>query len=166
MADSLFFTHPGGELHLSNLGQLELLRGMVEHGRTLRTTVRGFSMSPFIRDNDVLTIVPMNTRAPRVGEVVAFTLPNSGQLAIHRIVARAGTGWLVRGDNCPETDGVVARENIIGRVLRVERQGREVRLGLGAEARLIAWLQRAHLLMRAVRVVGWVRRRWIVRGDQ
>jgi hypothetical protein len=28
MADSSFFTHPGGELHLSNLGQLELLRGV------------------------------------------------------------------------------------------------------------------------------------------
>jgi len=166
MADSLSFTHPGGELHLSNLGQLELLRGMVERGRPLRTTVRGFSMSPFICDDDVLTIVPMNSRAPRVGEVVAFTLPDSGRLAIHRIVARAGTGWLLRGDNCPETDGVVARENIIGRVVRVERQGRQVRLGLGAEARLIAWLQRAHVLMGAVQVLGWVKRHWIARGDQ
>jgi phage repressor protein C with HTH and peptisase S24 domain len=165
MADSSFFTRPGGELHLSNLGQLELLRGMVEHSRPLRTAVRGFSMSPFIRDDDVLTIEPMNTHAPRVGEVVALTLPDSGRLAIHRIVARAGTGWLVRGDNCPKSDGVAARENIIGRVVRVERQGREVRLGLGAEARLIAWLQRAHVLIWAVQVVGWVKRQ-IARGDQ
>ena len=164
MADSLSFTRPGGELHLSNLGQLELLRGMVGRGRGLRTTVRGFSMSPFIRDNDVLTIVPMNTQAPRVGEVIALTLPGSGRLAIHRIVARAGTGWLVRGDNCPKTDGVVARENIIGRVVCVERRGREVRLGLGAEARLIGWLQRAHVLIWTVQVVGWVKRQ-IARGD-
>lgn len=166
MADSLSITHPGGELHLSNLGQLELLRGMVERGRPLRTTVRGFSMSPFIRDDDVLTIVPVNSRAPRVGEVVAFTMPASGRLTIHRILARAGTGWLVRGDNCLETDGVVARENIIGRVVRVERQGRQVRLGVGAEARLIAWLQRAHVLTWAVQVVGWVKRRGIAKGGQ
>lgn len=166
MADPLSFTRPGGELHLSNLGQLELLRGMAEHGKPLRTTARGFSMSPFIRDEDVLTIVPMHGRAPRVGEVVAFTLPDSGRLAIHRIVARVGACWLVRGDNCPENDGLVASGDIIGRVVRVERQGREVRLGLGVEARLIAWLQRAHLLIGALQVVGRVKRHWIARGDQ
>lgn len=166
MADSLSFTHPGGELHLSNPGQSELLRAMVERGRSLRTRVRGFSMSPFIRDNDVLTIAPMNGRAPRIGEVVAFVLLDTGRLAIHRIIARVGSGWLVRGDNSPKADGVVARQNILGVVTRVERNGHDVRLGLGAQAQLIAWLQRAHVLMRAVQVVGWVKRQWTVRGDQ
>ena len=158
MVDSLSFTHLGGELHLSNLGQLELLRATVEAGIPLRTRVRGFSMSPFIRDDDVLTIVPMNSCAPRSGEVVASTLPDSGRLAIHRVIVRMGTGWLVGGDNCPQADGVILRENMIGRVVRVERQGHEVRLGLGAEARLIAWLQCAHVLMPAVYLVWRVRR--------
>jgi hypothetical protein len=166
MGGSLSFTRPGGELHLSNQGQLELLRAMVERGRSLRTRVRGFSMSPFIRDDDVLTIATMNGRAPRIGEVVAFILPDMGRLAIHRIVARVGAGWLLRGDNSAKADGVVARENILGVVTRVERNGHDVRLGQGAQARLIAWLQRAHVLMRVVQLIGWVKRQWTVRGDQ
>ena len=36
MTDSSF-VRPGGELQLSNLGQLELLRGLVERGKTIRT---------------------------------------------------------------------------------------------------------------------------------
>jgi hypothetical protein len=160
------FIQLGGELHLSNLGQLELLRATVERGIPLRTRVRGFSMAPFIRDDDVLTIVPMNGRAPRLGEVVAFVHPETGRLAIHRVIARVATGWLVRGDNCPKPDGVTLRENIVGRVVCIERKGCKVRLGLGVEARLIAWLQRAHALIWAVQVVGWVKRHWIVRGDR
>jgi hypothetical protein len=35
------FVTPGGELRLSNAGQLEMLRGMVERGVPLRTKVRG-----------------------------------------------------------------------------------------------------------------------------
>ncbi len=160
------FVLPGGELHLSNPGQLELLRGMVERGVPLRTTVRGSSMSPFIRDEDVLTIAPMHARALRVGEVVAFVQPDTGRLAIHRIIARMGADWLVRGDNCLAADGVVARESIIGRVTRVERQGRVVRFGLGGEMRVLAWLVRGEVLLHIValwyfprRVVGFALRR-------
>jgi hypothetical protein len=104
MPDSSF-TRGGGELRLSNLGQLALLRGMAERGVPLRTTVRGFSMAPFIRDEDVLTIKPLNGRAPRPGEVVAFTLPHTGRLAIHRVIAAVDEARIIRGDNRPEPDG-------------------------------------------------------------
>jgi len=150
------FTHPGGELHLSNLGQLELLRGMMERGVPLRTMARGFSMSPFIRDGDVLTIAPLDGRAPRLGEVVAFTLPDTGRLAIHRVIARRGGAWLFRGDNSPEPDGIVPRENFLGVVTCVERDGRDVRLG--AERALIAALNRGQGLRR-LKVLWYLPRR-------
>jgi hypothetical protein len=146
------------ELRLTNLDQLELLSGMVQRGVSLRTTARGSSMSPFICDRDVLTISPLNDCTPRVGDVAAVVPPGARRLVIHRIIARVSAGWLVRGDNCSQADGVVQREQILGRVTRVERRGMRVRLGLGAEARIIAWLQRAQVLMRAVRVLAWVRR--------
>ena len=132
----------GGELRLSNPGQLELLRGMEERGVPLRTTVRGFSMSPFIRDLDVLTISPLHDQQPRIGDVVAFSHPENGRLAIHRIIKRTGSGWLIKGDNCEEADGVVAVDNIIGRVIRIERNKKKIKLGLGASGRLIAFLNR------------------------
>jgi ribosomal protein S18 acetylase RimI-like enzyme len=142
------FVRTGGELRLNNLGQLELLRGMAGRGKPLRTRVRGFSMSPFILNGDIITIAPLNGRVPEVGEVVAFTLPESGRLAVHRIITAAGGGWLMSGDNSPEPDGVIGRERMIGHVTAVERNGRLMRLGLGAERRLVAWMVRHGLLRR------------------
>ena len=136
------FVSEGGGLSLSNTAQLELLRAVTERGKALRTTVRGFSMSPFIRDGDVATIVPSAGRTPRVGDVVAFTWPDTSRMAVHRIVAAENPGWLIRGDNCMETDGIVPEGNIVGFVVRVEHNGRDVRLGLGPER---AWIARLSL---------------------
>jgi signal peptidase I len=130
------------ELCLSNPGQLALLKSMAERGVPLRTTVRGFSMHPFIMDQDVLTISPLNKQQPRLGEVVAFRHPVNGKLVIHRIIKRTGSGWVVRGDNRPEPDGFVPGDNIIGCVTRIERKGCDVNLGLGIERKWIAFLSR------------------------
>ena len=142
------YVFQGGELSLSNLGQLELVLAMVESGVAFRTTARGFSMQPFIRDKDVLTISPIKDMQPSLGDVVAFIQSGTGRLAIHRIIGRTDDGWLIRGDNCPEPDGVVATEKIIGRVCRVERDGKDVRLGIGKGGVLIAILNRGSALLR------------------
>jgi hypothetical protein len=136
----------GADLSLSNRGQLELLRGMNERGVPLRTTARGFSMHPFIRDQDVLTISPIHDSEPQVGDVVAFVHPYTGKLVIHRIITRTAAGWQLKGDNSTQTDRLTGREHILGRVTRIERKGRDVRLGLGLERRLIAALTRYHIL--------------------
>jgi ribosomal protein S18 acetylase RimI-like enzyme len=145
VSDSQYISQ-GGELRLSNPGQGELLLAMAESGAALRTAVRGFSMQPFIRDKDILTILPIKDMQPSLGDVVAFTWQDTGRLAIHRIIGRKDNGWLIKGDNCPEPDGVVAAESIIGRVCRVERQGKEVHLGIGKAGKLIAILNRGKAL--------------------
>jgi ribosomal protein S18 acetylase RimI-like enzyme len=140
------YATPGGELSLSNLGQLELLRATMERGLPFRTRVLGFSMMPLIRDEDVVTIVPLGDVAPSVGEVVAFVAPDTGRLALHRIVGRNGDRWLLRGDNCLESDGMIAADGIIGRISRVERDGRDVRFGTGLRGSAVAWLSRHGVL--------------------
>jgi SAM-dependent methyltransferase len=95
---------------------------------------------------------------PRIGDVVAFVQPDTGRLAVHRVIARVDAGWLVRGDNGPEPDGIVPRENLLGVVTRVERAGHDVRVGLGAERVLIALLQRANALRGVVYLVARIRR--------
>ena len=100
--------------------------------------VRGFSMTPCIRDEDVLTIVPMNGRCPAWERLLLSLCPTRGAWPYIASLP-AGSGWLMRGDNafvrwhhCPE--------HIIGRVTRVTRRGRAVRFGLGAEGAWIAAL--------------------------
>ncbi len=140
------FIRTADELPLSNLAQLELLRGFAERGKTLRTRVRGFSMAPFIRDGDIITVSAINGRTPKVGEVVAFIQPASGKLAIHRIIAHIGEDWLLRGDNSSEPDGIIRKEQLIGLVTGVESRGRTMRFGLGIERVIIAWVVRRNLL--------------------
>jgi ribosomal protein S18 acetylase RimI-like enzyme len=152
------FVSGGGELRLSNPGQLELLRGVLERGVPLRTAVRGVSMSPFIRDGDVVTFAPMAGLDPAVGDIVAVALPSQGRMAVHRVVARLPQGWLVRGDNCAEPDGVFAGEAFVGRVIRVERGGRDVRLGLRGQGPWVATLSREGWLTRVHGLVWRLRR--------
>jgi signal peptidase I len=136
----------GGASRLSNPAQLELLRGVAERGVPLRTVVYGFSMTPFIRGGDVVVIAPTAGTELHVGDVVACALPGGRRMAVHRVVARAGDGWVVRGDNCPEPDGVLARSAIIGRVVQVERGGRRVHLGFGAQGAWVAAASRSGAL--------------------
>ncbi len=161
---------PGVELRLSNVGQLELLRGAKERGVALRTTVRGVSMTPFVRDRDVVTVAPLNGHTLTCGDIVAVALRAPERLVVHRLVARRRGGWLVRGDNCLRADGVVGRSDILGRVVRVERDGREVGLGVrgGAIAVGLAAFSRSGGLAHSRAFAGRARRgaAAMVRGVQ
>jgi hypothetical protein len=102
-------------------------------------------MAPFIKDGDVVTISPLRGSRPRLGDVAAFTR-GADSLLVHRVVERQGGSWSTKGDNVVELDGAIPAASLLGRVTRIERDGRAVRLGLGPERVVIAWLSRAGLL--------------------
>jgi hypothetical protein len=111
-------------------------------------------MAPFIRDGDVITVSPFRRARPRIGEVVAFARPGEERLVVHRVVARHGPDTFIQGDGVPgHADGIIPAENLLGRVTRVERHGREVWLGLGPERYAIAWLSRTR---RLIPLGGWL----------
>jgi hypothetical protein len=123
-----------------------LLRAVLEKGKDVRYEARGGSMFPLIRDGDVVTISPLAGGEPRTGEVVAFADFETGRVRVHRIV-RAGNGtYRLKGDHDPGEDGAFPREAILGRVVRVERRGRAVRLGPGLRSPALAWLSRSPAL--------------------
>ena len=136
----------GEDLSLSGPALVELLRAVLGKGAPFRFRVRGFSMSPFIKDGDVVTLSPLSVRSQRVGNVVAFLYPGSGKLAIHRVVEKKGDSSLIMGDSNPGPDGLIPEKNILGVVRKVERDGRRVYLGLGPERLVIAYLNRRRLL--------------------
>jgi signal peptidase I len=116
-------------------------------GLPVRFMVRGFSMIPFIRDRDIVTIVPCRDNALGLGHVVAFMDSCCQKLKIHRVVAihSCGTQYVVKGDNVLSCDGIVHKDNIFGYITRVERRNRTVALGNGPERRWIAVLSTMHL---------------------
>lgn len=135
------------ELPLSGPALLELMRAVVARGRPFRFCARGWSMTPFIRDRDVITVAPLQQGLPGVGEVVAFVRPQGENLVVHRVVARRASAVLIQGDNRQEEpEEIVPQENLLGRVTRIERKGHPVWIGLGPERFGIAWLSRTRRL--------------------
>ena len=138
---SEYVMEAGAAQTLSNAAFAELMAAVLAKGVPVRFQASGISMSPFIRDGDVITVAP--ARAPlRLGEVVAFTNPDGAKLTVHRIVHISRAGYLLRGDNLPEPDGYLSLPAILGRVIRVEHGGRRMPLGLGLELVGIAFLSR------------------------
>ena len=142
------YTERGYELSLGNRPFKELLIDVLHKGAAFRFRAKGFSMSPFIKDSDVITVVPVSTYKPRFGDVVVFINPGTGKLVIHRVVGKRDTyHFYIRGDNLPTKKHLVPISQILGWVKRVERDGRAVTLGLGPEKALIALLSRRRLLL-------------------
>ena len=141
-----FIVHKASELPLSGPDLAGLIREFLGRGMRVKFCARGFSMSPFIKDGDIVAVSPLLGRRPGVGDVVAFTSPDAKKLIVHRIVGRKGRAYLARGDSNSETDGWVPEEDLLGRVTGVERDGKAVSLGLGPERFLLAFLTRFGLL--------------------
>ena len=136
----------GSDLSLSGRALVELLRAVLHKGAPVRFQAKGFSMSPFIKNKDVVTLSPLQNASPGVGDVIAFVLQRIDKLCVHRVVGKKGDFYVTKGDNSSEADESVPIENILGFVRRVERDGKEVFLGLGPERFLIAFLGRRGLL--------------------
>ena len=143
----------GRNLSLSGPALVDLLGAVMERGARFRFQARGFSMSPLIKDGDVVTVSPLLNRYPGLGDIVAVIHQKTGSLVVHRLVGKQGGAYLVKGDNAAERDESVAKENILGWVTQVERKGKRIFLGLGPEKFLIAVLTRTGLLFPIWRLV-------------
>lgn len=140
------YSHAGGSLPLSGPALVGLSRKILNKGIPFRFSAPGTSMSPFIRDRDVITLTPYRSASCRIGDVVAFVRPKTGRLVVHRVVGVSRDGCRIRGDNTPEEDGEIPHACIIGQVIRVEHSGKVVRFGLGPERCIIALLSRRRWL--------------------
>jgi len=122
----------------------ELVGGLLRDGKRVSLAVTGFSMAPFLKGGDRVTLEP--ARRIRTGDVVV-RLSGAGRLLVHRVVGGAAAAPLTRGDSANEPDPAIRPGELLGRVQRAERAGRRLWLGLGPERRLLALLSR----------LGWLR---------
>ena len=137
----------GSEISLSGPGLVQLFRAVLDKGAPVRFRAKGFSMSPFIKNRDVITLSPLQDASPGLGDVIAFVSRDTEKLCVHRVVGKKGDFYVTKGDNICEPDDSVPGENILGFVTRVERDGKEVFLGLGPSRFLIAFLSRRGILV-------------------
>lgn len=141
----------GGELPLSSDLLAGLMRAVLDEGKPFRFEARGTSMHPFIRDGDVVTVAPLAGRDPRPGDVAAFVQPGTIGVRVHRIVKVEDGRYFLKGDNAPNADGALARDMILGLVVRLERGGRARPVGPPLRAAVIARLSRTFWFTRISR---------------
>ena len=124
----------------------ELLQAALAKRVSFRFRAKGFSMSPFIKNDDVITISPLNKSSIIFGKSVAFIQPEKKKLTIHRVIGRNKNSCFTKGDNAFEIDGLVPLKNILGTVSKIERRHRKVFIGLGLSRFVIAFLSRMKIL--------------------
>ncbi len=105
------------------------LTAVLDAGHMARFVARGDSMHPTIRDGEAV-YVERCTAPPLVGDVVLARAERG--LTAHRIVrlqkCRGAAQIVTRGDNCFRNDPPFTRGELVGRVVSVERNGRQMRL--------------------------------------
>lgn len=127
------------EISLSSQALAVLMQATMAKGASLRLQVKGFSMLPFIRDSDVVTISPLPGSSIGLGWVVAFINP---KLVIHRIIGKRNGLYFIKGDNALDAGGLILKEKILGCVTKIERNGKNIFLALNGERLIIALLSR------------------------
>ena len=123
---------------LSGKDLTKLVQETLAKGAGFRLKVKGFSMLPFIRDGDVVTISSLSKFSIGFGKSAAFIDSRAGKLVIHRIIGKNSRFYLIKVDNAFSADGLIPKENILGGVIKIERNGENISLGLGRERWIIA----------------------------
>ena len=89
---------------------------IIRQGRSVLIFASGYSMFPFLRKGDLLTVEPVPMETIKRGDVVVFEMEQ--KWIAHRVVknrnSAEGVEFLLRGDTCIDFDPMVNRENYMG----------------------------------------------------
>lgn len=101
----------------------ELRKEAILQGYAVQTIASGYSMFPYLRKGDILTVQPIPMAKIKRGDIVVF---ESGEKWIaHRVIkirnSAEGLEFLLRGDTCVAFDPIVNEGNYVGVVSTCER---------------------------------------------
>jgi signal peptidase I len=92
----------------------------------LRLKVTGESMRPLLCAGDVVVVQPIDLPTLRPGEVVV--VQRGGEWITHRLVTIDERGWHTHGDNTRYTDEAAHADQLVGRVIAIERADQTIDL--------------------------------------
>jgi len=135
----------------------ELLAEVARKFGEIRFKATGDSMLPSVWPGDLLTVRRQSFSEFRNGEIVLYereagenTLtrpygpasPGGRGFVAHRVVGRRGRQLITRGDSLRQNDAPVEEDQVLGRVVAVNREGRDIRLEFTRTRRIAAWVLR------------------------
>ena len=133
----------------------DLVAQLLRLGHSVRFRAKGQSMHPTIRDGERITAKPADPADVRVSDIILYRAKRG--LIAHRVVEMRSpehssliTSFIVRGDGSDSADEPVEGRQVLGKVVSVERNRRNVMLA-GPRAKIA----------RALRPYGSRFKRWI-----
>ncbi len=131
---------------MEKLNLFDLVNTVLQSGKKVRFKARGHSMSPFVRDGDMITLKVYSSAFDVVnpGDIVAVSTRHQ-KMIVHRVLRVYRHRVLLKGDNYKEVDGFFTKKNIMGFVTKIERNGRPLTYNRMIN-RFIAWLSGTGLL--------------------
>ncbi len=141
---------------------LDLSRELLVYGRYFRFKTKGFSMYPFIRDGDVITIRPIDPICLNVGDIIFYQVEN--RLVVHRIIGKktfdGKIRFTTRGDWSPGSEEEIFDNAVLGKVVTLERNRKILQVDQGLSHCLIkCWPVFYRIVRLAVKFVSIIRRR-------
>lgn len=140
-----------------------LYRDHLARQNILRFRALGQSMLPTIRSGDTVHVAPLDRL--REGDVLLYE--RGSRWFVHRLIHHRGAGerhgpLIFRGDGLPVADPPVTAAAVLGRVTRIERQSRMIRLD-GPIGTIFRWaasipILRYPIIPSVIRNLGCVKR--------
>jgi ATP-binding cassette, subfamily B, bacterial len=100
---------------------------LLKEHHLVKLTVTGYSMFPFLKNGDIVTLRKCNTSELLTGDIVGFKAANNW--VAHRLIKiknqNVKTVFICRGDTCKNFDRPFTSEEFIGKVIAYNRKGKE-----------------------------------------
>ena len=119
---------------------LDLEKERGSSGDLLRLRVTSRSMVPLLTPGDHVLIRSVPPDSFRVGDLIVVR--RGAELVTHRLLRVQGSGWIIKGDNLPGIDPPVSPEEVFGKVIALERDGKRQSIQGGNWGKINGWMAR------------------------
>jgi signal peptidase I len=111
----------------------DIFAEQLRRGQSVRMTIKGRSMSPFIKRSDIIIVKPIKFDQAKIGDIIACTRSVEHGFTAHRLIRKRkdaqGREFLfTKGDVSIHGDFPVYPEDIYGKVITIERNTKVINL--------------------------------------
>jgi len=118
----------------------EAIETSLQSGEVAKLQVNGSSMRPYIRTGDWVFVEGVPVNEIGYGDIVI--VKRSQDVVAHRVIGSRERGWVTKGDGAYQTDPFAESEDILGRVIGLERDGAAVDLTTKRRRMIHRWVAR------------------------
>ena len=109
-------------ISIRDQGAFDLVRSLLHQGVSVRIRVSGRSMQPFLKGDELVEIVSLHARYPKIGDIILFR-DQHGNPLLHRLVRRRYYNGVLhlqtKGDACMGVDSLVPADQVLGSIQRI-----------------------------------------------